>query len=136
MGPLAVEIAHAFTDAARRRGERYARTGRVDVVEAGRDFVVAIVQGTEAYETSIRFGKDGCDTSCTCPASEGGPCKHIWALLVVCERDGLLDLGRPTLRPRAREWRERIAEVARQLADDRGTAPPTSGHRLLYGLYF
>ena len=77
----------------RRRGEDYYRGGVVRDLEGGPSFVRANVQGTRLYDVAIDYDPElqVLEGSCTCPFfAENGACKHLWAVLLASEREGLL----------------------------------------------
>src|SRR5262245_32774346 len=82
----------SFSRQVRGRGRSYVNSVRLDVAdEEGASF---LVQGSEPkpYEVDLRWrGKslNSIFASCTCPFYETeGLCKHIWAALLVSDRQG------------------------------------------------
>lgn len=65
----------------RRRGERYAASGKVRLKTIESDIVEASVQGTSRYEVLLLAPKPNVlQIGCTCPYFDDvGPCKHTWA---------------------------------------------------------
>ena len=70
-----------------RRGEQYAREGRVGSPEPISKGFRATVKGTQAYEAELAWRGSGLSKKCTCPASGGrNPCKHLIALAIVADQ--------------------------------------------------
>lgn len=124
--PLANWRAH-FSVETQRRGEEYARTGRVEITEHDGSTVFARVKGQQrdAYLVEIDLRSRRVDDSlCSCRAfADAGPCKHIFAVLCVV----LAGVGRPAEvesieSSRLRAWlagMRRIEDAARA-----GALPP------------
>ncbi len=73
-----------FAAAARMRGERYFRQGRVLLRRLDAGAIAAEVRGTRRYDVSLRFDEKShaWEIACTCEAFASiGPCKHLWATL-------------------------------------------------------
>jgi superfamily II DNA or RNA helicase len=89
--PVPVALASLFTSASRARGEDYARTGRVRLVNVHPTAIDAVVRGTERYHVHLGYERNPAarvqtlEVSCTCAYYIDGAdtCKHIWATLVV-----------------------------------------------------
>lgn len=84
-----------FPAAARLRGDHYANIGRVRIVRATTDEVDAIATGSDEYRVRLTRSGDAHITitaACDCPyfADKFVPCKHMWAVLRVADRKGLL----------------------------------------------
>lgn len=89
--PLANWRAH-FSVETQRRGEDYAREGRVDIRQNDGATVFANVRGSSKYivEVDLRSRRMD-DCACSCPNFvDRGPCKHMFAVLCVV----LAGLGR------------------------------------------
>ena len=79
-----------FSHASRSRGEDYALTGRVRLVNVTPTLIEAVVRGSEMYAVHLSYDPTPTsrthelEVSCTCPYFEGGAdtCKHLWATLV------------------------------------------------------
>src|SRR6187551_973836 len=76
----------------RTRGEGYARQGRVAIVHSNPTSVSARVRGSMLYEASLDIAGTTLQPWCECPFFEGAgePCKHVWALALVADRQHLL----------------------------------------------
>ncbi|HSD27151.1 MAG TPA: SNF2-related protein, partial [Vicinamibacteria bacterium] len=92
--PASEMLRHRFAPRARDRGLLYYRRGAVRITHASQGTVLAVVQGTRRYRVELRQTSDALGVSCSCPAFEAGPCKHIWATLLAAEERGLLDRRR------------------------------------------
>ncbi|MCI0628961.1 MAG: DEAD/DEAH box helicase [Acidobacteria bacterium] len=88
-------LSRYFSGATRRRGDNYALSRRVEILEGSESSVEAEVAGSQAYFVSLELNEDTVFADCDCPYSEGGEaCKHIWATLVVAEKQGYLSAAR------------------------------------------
>ena len=77
-----------LTDIVRRRGEQYAREGRVRIDELGETSARLLARGStdHTYRVDIHRQGDRLTATCTCPSSiRAGSCKHVWAALLVLE---------------------------------------------------
>jgi len=87
----------SFDAAVVRRGEDYARRGRVRIVEGSGRSVEAVVRGTHSYTVTLLVERvrtsSRLNASCTCPYSDSDLCKHIWATLCVAAQSGHLAEG-------------------------------------------
>ncbi|MCE9615106.1 MAG: DEAD/DEAH box helicase [Lentisphaerae bacterium] len=85
-------LAQAFTATSRSRGERYAEQGRVKDLVGDDRLATAMVSGGRLYDVSIEATDEGQVTfTCDCPYyASTGPCKHLWAVIVKAEEEGLL----------------------------------------------
>ncbi len=89
---LAEALARDVSERTRTRGNRYFLGGAVRAIEGSGSEVVATVRGSEWYR--VRLSRDG-DTffaSCQCPyfADRQDFCKHIWAVVLAADAEGLL----------------------------------------------
>lgn len=86
-----------FPDSVKARGSRYFQEGRVRLVAGSAWRVRAVVTGTATYSVGVGRVDDTLRLSCTCPYFESdGPCKHLWATLLLAGDKGLLrEDGRP-----------------------------------------
>lgn len=90
-------FASSFSSTTRNRGRSYSTSGRVRICQVDTECVRAEVSGSRRTPYSVEI--DGSDTAdgevmatCTCPHYEDGYlCKHIWATLLVIDREGLAD---------------------------------------------
>src|SRR5271165_4867620 len=89
---IAQKVARNFSDAVRSRGQSYFSKGRVTMMSAKPNEVVAKVRGTTKYRVRVRLRGAKLLTSCTCPyfSPQGEPCKHLWATLLLADSRGLL----------------------------------------------
>src|SRR5271157_2159814 len=120
---IAQKVARNFSDAVRSRGQSYFSKGRVSLMSAKPNEVVAKVRGTTKYRVRVRLRGAKLLASCTCPyfSPQGEPCKHLWATLLLADSRGFLQTA-PSFSIRL------IPEPAR-----RGTAadgPPVRGTEL------
>ena len=84
-------LARWFPATIRARGEAYAASGHVRLIEAQATRVLARVTGSQRYDVEINSRSGALLLSCTCPyAADAGACKHLWAVLVRCDADGRL----------------------------------------------
>ena len=88
------ELESDFASVVRQRGERYFTGGAVLDFVAGDESFSACVEGSSLYEASVEWESSasarGANLSCSCPAfSNWGPCKHLWALVLEADRQGV-----------------------------------------------
>jgi len=77
----------------RYRGEEYARDGRVLIFDHKPGHVQAQVKGSSDYFVLLSVNPDlrKLNCACTCPYyRDRGPCKHLWATIIVAEESGYL----------------------------------------------
>ena len=89
---IAQKVARNFSDAVRSRGQSYFSKGRVSLMTAKPNEVVAKVRGTTKYRVRARLRGAKLFASCTCPyfSPQGEPCKHLWATLLLADSRGFL----------------------------------------------
>jgi len=89
---IAQKLVRNFNDAVRVRGQAYFAKGRVSLLAAKANEVVARVRGTTKYRVRLRLRGTRLLASCNCPyfSPQGDPCKHLWATLLLAESRGLL----------------------------------------------
>src|SRR5271166_4298244 len=89
---IAQKVARSFSDAVRSRGQSYFSKGRVSLMSAKPNEVVAKVRGTTKYRVRARLRGAKLLASCTCPyfSPQGEPCKHLWATLLLADSRGFL----------------------------------------------
>jgi len=89
---IAQKVARNFSDAVRSRGQSYFSKGRVSLMSAKPNEVVAKVRGTTKYRVRVRLRGAKLLASCTCPyfSPQGEPCKHLWATLLLADSRGFL----------------------------------------------
>ena len=76
------------------RGKRYHAEGRVEIVSVTKDYVAAIVAGSETYRTTLFPAHGNVAGECSCPAFETyGFCKHLVATALVASSSGEIDAG-------------------------------------------
>ena len=80
-----------FQSGDRSRGAAYFRNGRVAQVTDHGTKVSAQVAGTyHSYHVVVECDSRGAGVSCTCPRfGDGFACKHLWAVLLACDQQGL-----------------------------------------------
>ncbi len=89
---IAQKVARNFSDAVRSRGQVYLSKGRVSLMSAKPNEVVAKVRGTTKYRVRVRLRGAKLLASCSCPyfSPQGEPCKHLWATLLLADSRGFL----------------------------------------------
>src|SRR5271166_4543014 len=89
---IAQKVTRNFSDAVRSRGQSYFSKGRVSLMSAKPNEVVAKVRGTTKYRVRVRLRGTKLLASCTCPyfSPQGEPCKHLWATLLLADSRGFL----------------------------------------------
>ncbi|MGZ3469333.1 MAG: DEAD/DEAH box helicase [Isosphaeraceae bacterium] len=89
---IAQKVTRNFSDAVRSRGQSYFSKGRVSLMTAKPNEVVAKVRGTTKYRVRVRLRGAKLLASCTCPyfSPQGEPCKHLWATLLLADSRGFL----------------------------------------------
>jgi len=88
---LAAAFARNARPEVRQRGQAYYRQGRVDVQDAGPDFVDAQVRGSRRYLVQLVVREKDVGGHCTCPYfQDRGLCKHIWATILAADEQGYL----------------------------------------------
>ena len=84
---FAAEIRRWVGETAYRRGEVYAREGRVRHPRRQERVLEALCQGQAVlpYQVEVRLGEDGSilHARCTCPVGSAGRCKHVAAVLLL-----------------------------------------------------
>ncbi len=87
--------AHTSTRPCKVSGAGYFRSGAVHRLRVSGGIVTAAVEGTRLYRVQISYqaAKRVLHTACTCPYMDefGGPCKHLWAVLLAASVRGWLD---------------------------------------------
>src|SRR5204863_6641230 len=89
---IPAEVVEEFDPKIRQRGHEYFISGDVHIHEARDGFIRARVHGSQYYNVAIDFSEGWLDYECDCPYAEsyGAPCKHVWAVLLKAEADGML----------------------------------------------
>ena len=89
---IAQKVARNFSEAVRSRGQAYLSKGRVSLMSAKPNEVVAKVRGTTKYRVRVRLRGAKLLASCSCPyfSPQGEPCKHLWATLLLADSRGFL----------------------------------------------
>ncbi|MEM9801428.1 MAG: DEAD/DEAH box helicase [Planctomycetota bacterium] len=105
---LTDDLRHHFARAAIRKGDDYARAGRVSNFLETDYGAMAVVEGTMRYVVELVVDGEDAPGWCSCPAAYSGPCKHMWAVAVVLERSRQAVVPRP-----ARDWRADISRLRR-----------------------
>ena len=114
---LPLEFAGRFPVQVRQRGDRYHHLGRVSLIDASENLVVAEVRGSSVYRTTITRTGSTLQFSCSCPyGSVDGICKHTWATLL----EARATLGIPERNPGGTSiWQTQV----RTLGDLMATEP-------------
>ena len=89
---LAEALAQDVSEQTRTRGNRYFLGGAVRAIEGSDSEVVATVRGTEWYRVRLTREGDGFYASCQCRyfSDRQDFCKHIWAVVLAADAEGLL----------------------------------------------
>ena len=89
---LAQVLAPFVTERTRAKGYGYHMADAVTIVHAGSDGVSADVRGTHTYAVELMREDEGFVASCECPffVDRVDICKHIWALVLTADSEGLL----------------------------------------------
>ena len=89
---LADALARDVSERTRTRGNRYFLGGAVRAIEGSGAEVVATVRGSEWYRVRLSRDGDAFLASCQCPyfADRQDFCKHIWAVVLAADAEGLL----------------------------------------------
>jgi superfamily II DNA or RNA helicase len=75
----------------RSRGAEVFRRGMVNLQEGSASQVRAQVHGSSLYEVDLTLRTQVLEVDCECPYFwENGPCKHLWATILACDRQGYL----------------------------------------------
>lgn len=88
---LSRRLENAFDPFVRQRGEVDV-VRRVDSLDVSPRGVAATIVGNDRYRTELTHEGRVLLGSCSCPyaLTRGKPCKHLWALVRVCDDEGLL----------------------------------------------
>ncbi|MBA2306227.1 MAG: DEAD/DEAH box helicase [Acidobacteria bacterium] len=113
------------TERTRAKGYSYFVTGTVTIINATTELVTANVRGTRLYHVTLAREDAGFTGLCECPffADRLDICKHIWAVALAADGEGLL----PPEGPDA--WLDVAAEIARPqpaTGQTAGDAPRTA----------
>ena len=115
------QLANEFSTVNMQRATRYALSGKVEVTEFAPNLVKAIVHGGAPYDVGLRIARNRLWLSCDCPAfHRQGPCKHLWATLIVAEQRGILRQLSPFSRVESADEDDDIEEGVPSV----GGAPP------------
>jgi superfamily II DNA or RNA helicase len=89
---LAEALAPDVSERTRTKGNRYFLGGAVRGIEGSDTDVVATVRGTEWYSVHLHRDGDAVIASCQCPhfSDRRDFCKHIWAVVLAADAEGLL----------------------------------------------
>ena len=89
---LAHVLAPFVGERTRAKGYSYHVTGTVKIVQSTTEAIVAEVRGTETYTVNIVREGEGFVSSCECPffLDRHDVCKHIWAVVLAADAEGLL----------------------------------------------
>ena len=89
---LAQVLAPFVTERTRAKGYGYHMADAVTIVHASSDGVSADVRGTHTYAVELLREDEGFVASCECPyfVDRVDICKHIWALVLTADSEGLL----------------------------------------------
>jgi superfamily II DNA or RNA helicase len=110
------------TGRTRAKGHSYYVTGTVTIVRATTEAVAASVRGTRVYDVTITREGDAYAASCDCPyyVDRLDICKHIWAVVLAADAEGLLAPDGPDA------WLDVAPEAGGEAARD---WPPAGGPR-------
>jgi superfamily II DNA or RNA helicase len=86
------DLMDEFSPATRARGSGYHVDGVVRILAHSSEVIQATVKGTRTYGVKLQHAKGGVlRLSCTCPFfSDGGACKHLWAMALSAAERGML----------------------------------------------
>src|SRR5262245_24721265 len=88
---LSTELSSDFSNMIRSRGGEYYRAGQVKIKHGCDWDVDASVRGGMTYRVRLEREKYKIHIYCSCPYFEsGGPCKHIWAVILAADEMGYL----------------------------------------------
>jgi len=90
---LILQLAGEFSSAVRASGNEYFRSGKVKIKNGSPMNLEATVEGVPPH--NVRLWREGNEISvrCTCPDYANGPCKHLWAALLLADADNYLQGG-------------------------------------------
>lgn len=80
-------IRDCCTEAVFDRAQNYRDEGRIGRLERFGSLVTAAVQGSQLYEVTVDFAGEGLESTCTCPYTGPGDCKHVVAVLLEIEEN-------------------------------------------------
>ena len=86
-------LLHKTSEVIWRRGEAYANSHKVHLLQRDEKETEAVAQGTKPYAVHLKFAGSGMSRSCTCPY-QGDVCKHMVATAIVW--DEARGLARPS----------------------------------------
>jgi len=86
-------LLHKTSEAIWRRGEAYANSHKVHLLQRDEKETDAVAKGTKPYAVHLKFAANGMSRSCTCPY-QGDVCKHMVATAIVW--DEARGLARPS----------------------------------------
>ncbi|MBS1819526.1 MAG: DEAD/DEAH box helicase [Acidobacteria bacterium] len=97
---LSSALAPLANPGTRARGADYARSGAIVHFDPAPTFVYAVVRGGDDYVVRLDLAGRDVRGSCSCPyfADHLELCKHLWAVVLECDRKNLLQLP-DTIRP-------------------------------------
>ncbi|HJR57808.1 MAG TPA: DEAD/DEAH box helicase [Vicinamibacterales bacterium] len=89
---LARVLAPYVTERTRAKGYSYYVTGTVTIINSTTELLTANVRGTRIYHVTIAREDAGFTGLCECPffADRSDICKHIWAVVLAADAQGLL----------------------------------------------
>jgi uncharacterized Zn finger protein len=89
---LAHVLAQFVSERTRAKGYGYFITGTVKIVHTGPETISAEVRGTATYIVDLVREDDGFVARCECPffLDRHDVCKHIWAVVLTADAQGLL----------------------------------------------
>lgn len=77
-------IRDCCTEAVFGRAQNYRDEDRIRRLGRFGTIVTAAVQGSQLYEVTVDFTGEDFDSTCTCPYTGPGDCKHVVAILLEC----------------------------------------------------
>jgi len=109
LATTAQDLRDLFSEPVRRAGEKLARLNRVAPIVAQPDLIEAIVSDGGPRFAGVVLDDEGLGWKCNCPqARNPDPCAHVWAVLCLAAREGVIEpLGAET----AVSWRELFERV-------------------------
>ena len=145
---LAHVLAQFVSERTRAKGYSYFITGTVKIVHTGPETISAEVRGTATYIVDLVREDDGFVARCECPffLDRHDVCKHIWAVVLTADAQGLLPpdgpdawldvmspldapgrqpADRPVTAHQVDTWERFLDGVLQQIAADDSTKPAT-----------
>src|SRR4051812_12756785 len=123
---LAQALAPDVSERTRTKGNRYFLGGAVRGIEGTDTDVLARVRGSEWYSVHLHRDGDAFSATCQCPyfADRHDFCKHIWAVVLAADAEGLLIGETPVTAEAYLEIGEDTPDRVEARLPDRQAPPP------------